>query len=232
MRRLLLSVAAFGSALALASTAEAAATTTVGQLFTPTGNCSGDFTDIQTGAASGTSYTVPFAGFIVSWSFQDGATAVTNLKLKVARPAGAGSFTIVSEATAGPQTPNAVNTFQTQIRVGAGDMIGIHAGPGGDCVAGGTSADTNVFAPGDVPAGTTAAFSSDSHARFPVSAQLSSPCVVPKLKGRRLKADRKSLRAAGCRLGKVKGHGKNVKKQSVKPGTVLPPDSTVNVKLG
>ena len=40
MRRLWLSTAALGcSALVLASTAEAAATTTVGQLFTPTANC-------------------------------------------------------------------------------------------------------------------------------------------------------------------------------------------------
>src|SRR2546421_4122247 len=179
MRRLWLSTAALGcSALVLASTAEAAATTTVGQLFTPTANCGGDFTDIQTGAASGTSYTVPFAGFIVSWSFQDGATPATTLKLKVARPASAGSFTIVGEAAAGAPEANAVNTFQTQIRVAAGDMIGIHAGPGGDCVAGGTRADTNGFAAGDVPAGTTATFGSGSPARVPVSPQRSPPGVV------------------------------------------------------
>jgi hypothetical protein len=60
-------------------------------------------------------------------------------------------------------------------------------------------------------------------------------CVVPKLKRKRLKADRKALNKADCALGKVKGHrGKQakVKKQSPKPGTVLPAGSKVNVTLG
>jgi DNA-binding beta-propeller fold protein YncE len=57
-------------------------------------------------------------------------------------------------------------------------------------------------------------------------------CVVPKLKGKKLKADKKRLRNANCKLGKVKGpKGGRVKKQSPKAGTVLPVGSTVNVKL-
>jgi hypothetical protein len=59
-------------------------------------------------------------------------------------------------------------------------------------------------------------------------------CVVPNLKGHKLKADRKQLKRAGCKLGKVKGHkskSAKVKKQGVKPGTVLPLGSAVNVKL-
>jgi hypothetical protein len=57
-------------------------------------------------------------------------------------------------------------------------------------------------------------------------------CVVPNLRRRKLKADKRRLRNADCRLGRVRGHGDRVKAQSVKPGTSLPPDSTVNVKLG
>lgn len=62
-------------------------------------------------------------------------------------------------------------------------------------------------------------------------------CVVPKLKGKMVKADRKILRKAGCALGKVrrkKDAGKNAKvvKQFRKPGTVLPPGSKVGVKVG
>jgi hypothetical protein len=57
-------------------------------------------------------------------------------------------------------------------------------------------------------------------------------CVVPKLKGRLGKA-KKVLGRNDCHLGKVKGpRGGTVKKQSPKPGTVLPPDSKVTVKLG
>lgn len=63
-------------------------------------------------------------------------------------------------------------------------------------------------------------------------------CVVPKLKGKKLKAAKKKLRKAGCKLGKVKrakgvtvNTGKVVK-QSPKAGKQLAPGSKVNVKLG
>lgn len=57
-------------------------------------------------------------------------------------------------------------------------------------------------------------------------------CVVPKLTGKKLKVARRKLRRADCRLGKVKGHGKKVRKQRPKPGKVLPPGSKVDVRLG
>ena len=41
-------------------------------------------------------------------------------------------------------------------------------------------------------------------------------CVVPKLKGKTLKAARKALKKADCKLGKVKGKGKVVS-QNPKP---------------
>lgn len=76
-------------------------------------------------------------------------------------------------------------------------------------------------------AGTTSPASAD---RFTYVA-----CVVPKLKGKSLKAARKALGRADCRLGKVRGKkGKRarVKKQSVKPRTVLPPGAKVGVRVG
>jgi hypothetical protein len=75
-------------------------------------------------------------------------------------------------------------------------------------------------------AGTTAANVAD---QFTYTA-----CVVPKLKGKSLRADRKRLKKAGCKLGKVRGDkskSAKVKKQSAKPGKVLPPGSKVNVKV-
>ena len=58
-------------------------------------------------------------------------------------------------------------------------------------------------------------------------------CVVPKVKGNKLKKAKKRLRGADCRLGKVKGQkGGKVKKQKPKPGAVLPVDTKVQVKLG
>jgi hypothetical protein len=62
-------------------------------------------------------------------------------------------------------------------------------------------------------------------------------CVVPKLKGKKLKGSKKRLRAAGCRIGKVRKRAGatarkgRVAKQSPKPGKRLPPGTKVNVTL-
>lgn len=61
------------------------------------------------------------------------------------------------------------------------------------------------------------------------------PCVVPELRGRRLTADRRKLRRAACRLGKVAGarsRSSRVIEQHPRPGRVLAPGSSVSVKLG
>ena len=76
------------------------------------------------------------------------------------------------------------------------------------------------------PGGTSEATSAD---RFSYKA-----CVVPKLKGKKLKAAKNALRSAGCTLGRVTGEkGKKAKvlKQKPQPGKVLAPGSKVNVKL-
>ena len=87
-------------------------------------------------------------------------------------------------------------------------------------------------APGAVDiAATTAAGTTTSS---PADQFTYTACVIPKLKGRKVKAARKKLRAADCKLGKVRGHQSKkarVRKQSSKPGAVLPPGSTVNVKV-
>lgn len=120
------------SLLVLATAVSAAATITVGQLFPPESSC-GDETYLQTGVASGTSYTVPAEGVITSWSFFTSDIAVPVLKLKVARPVALDVFSIVGESSAGVQVPDRVNTFPADIPVGTGDVIGIYAKGGGAC---------------------------------------------------------------------------------------------------
>lgn len=79
-------------------------------------------------------------------------------------------------------------------------------------------------------AGTTAATTVD---KFKYKA-----CVVPKLNGKSLKAAKKKLRKASCKLGKVKLRGDataktgKVVKQAPKPGRQLAPGSKVKVTLG
>jgi IPT/TIG domain/PASTA domain len=63
-------------------------------------------------------------------------------------------------------------------------------------------------------------------------------CTVPRLKGRSLKASKKRIKAADCKIGKVtKKKGAKVATgkvvgQSRKPGTVLAAGTVVNVTLG
>lgn len=60
-------------------------------------------------------------------------------------------------------------------------------------------------------------------------------CAVPKLKGKTLKAAKKALRQANCKLGKVKrreGKPGKVLKQSAKPGKALKSGSKIGVTVG
>ncbi len=60
-------------------------------------------------------------------------------------------------------------------------------------------------------------------------------CVVPKLKGKKLKSGKKALRRGDCKLGAVKhrkGKPSKVLTQSPKPGKVLAPGTKVNVTVG
>jgi hypothetical protein len=89
--------------------------------------------------------------------------------------------------------------------------------------AGAGQVDVRVTTPG----GISPLSSSD---RFSFTA-----CVVPSLKGKKLAAATHALKRANCRLGKVttrkRKRGK-VKRQSPKPGTVLPAGANVSVTLG
>jgi hypothetical protein len=66
---------------------------------------------------------------------------------------------------------------------------------------------------------------------------LSSPvgCVVPRVSGQSLKAARKNLNRAGCKLGNVRGRRSKtarVVKQDLRPGTAVATGTEVGVKLG
>ena len=126
-----------------------AGTATVGQLFTPGINCVGPYTYLETASpGGGASYVIPFNGVITSWAWHDGATPVTDLKLKVGHAVSGGQFVIDAEAPAGSQTPNATTSYPANIPVQAGAIIGI-AQNGGSC----TSFDVgyaHVFFMGDV----------------------------------------------------------------------------------
>jgi PASTA domain len=59
-------------------------------------------------------------------------------------------------------------------------------------------------------------------------------CVVPRLTGKSLKAHRKRLSRAGCKLGRIRGERSKtarVVKQSPKPGELLEPGARISVTL-
>ncbi|HET7443075.1 MAG TPA: IPT/TIG domain-containing protein [Solirubrobacterales bacterium] len=110
----------------------AGAQVTVGQLTpaaNPPVNCDypAPYDEFNTSVAAGASYTVPApGGVLTSWSTNAGPGAGQLLELKVIRPTGAGSFTVVGADGLRALAPSVVNTFPINIPVQAGDIVGLH----------------------------------------------------------------------------------------------------------
>lgn len=170
MIRCFVAVAACVVGLVFAAGANAAVT--VGQLFTPTyrADCMAG-TALQIDPGSGNGYSVPSAGVITSWSFNDGADTVPNLEFKVGRKVSGDDYTIVGTSVAGVQAPNTVVSFPARISVQAGDVIGLYAG-GGTC--GSDTTGTYEWVDGtNEPLGSTTTFRLiDDDFTFPVAAQV------------------------------------------------------------
>ena len=72
----------------------------------------------------------------------------------------------------------------------------------------------------------------------PEEERLEPRCIVPKLRGSKLKAAKAKVRNAHCKVGKItKRNGATAKtgkvvKQKPKPGTMLPPGTSVALALG
>jgi len=241
LRRAILLASSAALALLIASSAQAA--TTLGQTG-GSGACGGaGYSEIQTVTVNAPSYAVPASGTITSWSTAGNSDVDDVFRLKVFRPTSTlNQFVVVGVSTPQSITPNALNgPFPTSIPVQAGDLLGLNilAGASPPCTF--TSGDSGehtaeILPDSSVTGAAVFTTSSLSGHRVNVSATWEPPsagCVVPKLKGKKLKSAKKVLRNGECRIGKVKGRkGGKVKKQNPKPGTVLPADSVVNLKLG
>ena len=142
--------------LAVAAPA-AGASTALGALFPPTATCAAN-TYIQV-ASQGNRYAAPAPGVLTAWSFETGATVPPFARLKVARPNGGNSFTIVGQSEREVLTASTVNGFPTRIPVAANDTLGVFwGGNGGTC--GETGGDAGnvaaILGPNDPPIGTSA----------------------------------------------------------------------------
>ena len=117
------------TALLFAAPGTASAATTLGETFVPPNA----FTQTSIGLQAqspGNSYAAPSPGVITSWSFQASFGAVPQgLKLKVGRPAGGASFTIVGESAPKDPVSSQLNTYtDVSIPVQTGDVIGLYPG--------------------------------------------------------------------------------------------------------
>jgi PASTA domain len=207
----------------------------------------------------------PIAGTVVRWRVK-GAFLGGPFMLQVLRPAGGISYSSV--ATSAPETPSgeATQVFATDLPIAAGDVIGIETSHPSDQIgAAAGAAGVNGFnwIPPLVDGGAAApahtfefpdelGFNADVESLQPVVAPAPAPtstlpapvapppatCTVPKLKGKSLKASKKKITTADCKVGKVtKKKGVTTKtgkvvSQSPKVGASKAAGSKVNVTFG
>jgi hypothetical protein len=166
-------VGALAAAVAALAAQDAGAATTVGSTFAPNSGCTSGDTYIQEAVASGPGYAAPMAGVITSWSFQAGSTGPTLLKLKAARDAGGGNWTIVGESTGQAPPANVLSTYPTRISVQAGDVIGYYIVGAVPCkFSTGNPGDMYGITGGDPAPGMTASFLANPTVQLDISARL------------------------------------------------------------
>jgi hypothetical protein len=165
------STAGVAAALAFAIGASPAmGSVTLGQIGPPAvGQCEG-FDTVQATLTTGNSYTVPVDGTITQWSTYGGPNPGT-MKLKVFRLiASPATYLVVGHA--GPQsvTPDgtAGNTFPANIRVKAGDLLGVNAA-GAWCILA-ADGGQHLHYMGDLGDGASAAFTNPVTRRLNVQA--------------------------------------------------------------
>jgi Ca2+-binding RTX toxin-like protein len=158
----------------------ASAVTQVGETFPgATGSCDTGTALQSISPGSPPQYAAPSAGVITAWSFHATPIAPTLLKLKVARPAGGNTFTIVGESPPKSPAGGVLSTYtDVRIAVNPGDVIGFYVESASD--------DAECFrsAPGfgfhfgiDQPPGSTAEYiPSALSSQMSISAVLEPDC--------------------------------------------------------
>jgi Ca2+-binding RTX toxin-like protein len=175
-------VVAIAATALMAVPSGATAATTIGQVFTPTGNtCGANFTRLQTvspaPATGAPQYAAPTDGVITQWNFQAPATT-SAMRFKVGRATGnTNEFTVIGQSDP-PVVPvaNVLNSYFTRISVKAGDIIGSYTTAASSCTR--PQADYSYrFINGDVQPPTTAVFPNGfNNVQIDVSASLEPDC--------------------------------------------------------
>jgi hypothetical protein len=181
----ILSAVGLVALLAFLFSSSAAAQITVGQTapgFSPPAECEEEFAFDEwqrAVAVDTTSYVVPTAGVLTSWSTNAAAGPNQILTLKVLHRVGALSFAVAAHDGPRPLAPGVLNTFPIAVPVKQGDAIGLNtptAVPTACTFATGLTEDSVFFKQGDVADGGTIAFGMGfNSSRLNVSATLLPP---------------------------------------------------------
>jgi hypothetical protein len=218
----------------------AAATVTVGSplpaTLTPqTFNAARTLTNTAL-AEPGATASSPGNGTIVSWKIVDAMGGP--LTLQVVHPTGTGTFTSTGSATSGPITSLGLLTFQTNLAIKKGDLIGLNPTAGTDSIGGQFANGSFMSFPATL-SGSPGSPNDTGTGEAGFNAQVLLNCVVPKLKNKKVGAAKKALSKAGCaapRLKKPKanagGNAKFVRKQNPAAGTEIAGDASETLKLG
>ncbi len=205
---------------------------------------------------SGADATSPKDGTVVRWRMA-GPYSGGPFRLVVLKPVAAAKYEAVLASN--PVTPvpgSGTVTFTTSLPIQAGDTIGLSTNTESSVVgvaSGAPGSEFGIFNPPVFPgeparvlggrqAGYEMGFNADVEYADPVVAPPPAgppapQCVVPSLTGKKLKAVKKALGRANCKLGKVTKRGGatgktgKVRKQSPKAGKSLTAGSTVAVTL-
>jgi len=150
----------------------AGAAVTVGQIGAANVPCAGaDF--VQKSVSSGTSYRMPEAGTITSWSHSAASGGGQQIAMKVFRNVSDDVFQIVGHDGPHPITkPGLLNTFGTSIPVQAGDLLGFDAVSVDACYQTGTPAEAIRFRLNSLSDGDGALFPLSASGRLNISAIL------------------------------------------------------------
>jgi hypothetical protein len=166
--------------IAFIAPAGAGASTTVGETFTPIGYQCGDHEwELQTTSPSST-YVVPSAGILTSFSYLGGADQPPNgLKLEVARTtATPNQYLTVGVSAEKFPAINTMNTYtDISIPVQAGDILGLHSnGNSVNCGSLTSGYTTHYLGLTDPSAGDTVTTMFTAGLRLDISATLEADC--------------------------------------------------------
>jgi PASTA domain-containing protein len=182
-------------------------------------------------ALPGATLVAPFNGQITGWKVINASGAWT---LQVLHPSGGG--VVSTGSTRGGTLGPGITTFPASLPIRAGDSIGLATGSPSSTL--GTSDTTPgaafaAYIPALTDNGAPRSPSNGGDRELGFNATVISNCIVPNVKGKRVKKAAKMLRTADCSKGKVKRKGgKRVTKQKPPPGTEGPPGMRVKLILG